>query len=128
MSAAERSIADVLQDIVRNVQDIVRSEVRLAKSELLDELAKVKAAAPLLIFGGVASLLAALFLIWTVVYALALVLPMWAAALIVTAMLAIAGGLTISAALKKLRKVDPKPERTIASVKENVQWAKQQVK
>lgn len=126
MAVGERSITDVLQDIVGNVQDIVRSEVRLAKSEMVVELTKVKTAAPMLIVGSVASLLAALFLTWTIVYALAFVVPMWAAALIVAALLAIVGGMTATAGLKILKRVNP-PERTIASVKENLQWAKQQV-
>lgn len=127
MAAGERSITDVLQDILGNVQDIVRSEVRLAKSEMLHEFAKVKAAAPLLIIGGVAGALGTLFLMWTAVYALALIVPMWAAAFIVAALLAAVGSITWMAGLKRLRHVNP-PERTIASVKENVQWAKQQVK
>lgn len=126
MALGERSISDVLQDIVGNVQAIVRSEVRLARSEIVTELDKVKAAAPMLIVGSVTALLALLFLAWTVVYALSFVVPMWAAALIVTVLLAIIGGIAITAGIAKLRQVNP-PERTIKSVKENVQWAKQQV-
>jgi uncharacterized membrane protein YqjE len=127
MPIGERSISDVLQDIVGNVQDIVRSEVKLAKSEVTTELVKVKTAAPMLIVGGVTALLATLFLMWAAVYALAIVLPMWAAALIVTALLAVIGSVTLAAGIKTLRRVNP-PERTIASMKENVQWAKQQVR
>ena len=127
MAAQERSIADVLQDILRNIQEIVRSEVRLAKSELGDEFTKVKASAPLLVVGAVAGLLAAFFLAWAAFYALALVLPQWGAALIVAGVLAIVGGITMSAGVKALQRVQP-PEQTIASVKENVQWAKQQIK
>ena len=44
MPANERSFADVFQDIVRNIQEIVRSEVRLAKTEIRDEAAKAKSA------------------------------------------------------------------------------------
>ena len=127
MAAQERSIADVLQDILRNIQEIVRSEVRLAKSELGDEFTKVKASAPLLVVGAVAGLLAAFFLAWAAFYALALVLPQWGAALIVAGVLAIVGGMTLAAGVKALQRVQP-PEQTIASVKENVQWAKQQIK
>lgn len=127
MATGERSISEVLQDIAGDVQDIVRSEVRLAKSEIQAELTKIKTAAPMLIVGGVTALLAALFLVWAAVYALAIVLPMWAAALIVMGLLAIIGGVALSAGLKMLQKVNP-PERTVASMKENVQWAKQQVK
>jgi apolipoprotein N-acyltransferase len=127
MAAQERSIADVLQDILRNIQEIVRSEVRLAKSELGDEFTKVKASAPLLVVGAVAGPLAAFFLAWAAFYALALVLPQWGAALIVAGVLAIVGGITMSAGVKALQRVQP-PEQTIASVKENVQWAEQQIK
>lgn len=127
MATQERSISDVLQDIVGNIQDIVRSEVRLAKSELRDEFVKVKAAAPLLVAGAVGGLLAAFFLAWAAFAALSLVLPMWAAALIVAGLLGLVGGLTASAGVKMLQKVNP-PQHTIASVKENVQWVKQQVK
>ncbi len=127
MAPGERSITDVVQGIIGDVQEIVRSEVRLARSEIVTELDKLKAAAPLLIAGGAVAVLALLFLIWTIVFALAVVLPMWAAALIVTALLAVMGGITTTAGVKKLRQINP-PERTIATVKENVQWAKQQVK
>ena len=43
--AADRSVADVLQDILRNVQDILRSEVRLAKAEIRQEATQAAAAA-----------------------------------------------------------------------------------
>ena len=127
MATQERSISDVLQDIVGNIQDIVRSEVRLAKGELREEAAKIKASAPSLVVGGVAGLLAAFFVAWAAFYALSLVFPMWAAALIVAGLLAIVAGVAVSAGIKMLQKVHP-PVQTIASVKENVQWAKQQVK
>ncbi|MEO6965196.1 MAG: phage holin family protein [Acidobacteriaceae bacterium] len=127
MATRERSISDVLHDIAGDIQDIVRSEVRLAKSEIVAETDKAKGAAPFLIIGVVCILLAALFLVWTVVYALALVLPTWAASLIVAAVLASAGGIILTAGVKKLREVSS-PTQTIASIKENVQWAKQPIK
>jgi uncharacterized membrane protein YqjE len=127
MATGARSIADVLQDIVGNVQEIVRSELRLAKSELRDQLVKVKAAAPLLLIGIGAALLAAFFLAWTAFYALALVIPMWAAALVVAVALGLMGIIAMTMGLGALSRVRP-PEQTINSVKENVQWAKQQVK
>ena len=39
--AEERSVSDVLQDIVRNLQDMVRSEIRLAKVEIREEVRRV---------------------------------------------------------------------------------------
>ena len=48
MAAEDRSFSDVVQDILRNVQEIVRSEVRLAKTEIREEAVKAK------ILGGIA--------------------------------------------------------------------------
>ena len=33
--AEERSVSDVFQDILRNLQEMVRSEIRLAKVEII---------------------------------------------------------------------------------------------
>ncbi len=128
MSANERSISDVFQDIIRNIQEIVRSEVRLVKIEIRDETLKAKSAGLLIGAGAVTAIFAALFLLLTIVYALSIVLPSWAAALIVGVALAIAAAGTLSAGVKLFKRIHAKPERTVETLKENIQWAKQQTK
>ena len=54
----ERSIADVVQDIIRNVQEMLRSEVRLAKTEIRDEAGKAKSAGVMLGGGAVSAIFA----------------------------------------------------------------------
>ena len=128
MSAGDRSFSEVLQNIVRNVQEIVRSEVRLAKTEMREEAVKAKSAALFLGTGAVIAIFAILFLLLTVVYALALGMPNWAAALIVGAALAVAASVMLMAGLRQLKLIHPTPERTVGSIKENVVWAKQHTK
>lgn len=123
----DRSFSDLLQDIVRNLQEIVRSELRLAKIEIRDEAVRAKRPLLLLGFGTAAAMFAALFLLWTVVYAIALVLPSWASALIVGVTLAVIGGAAMMAGIGRFKQI-PAPERTIETLKENVEWAKQQTK
>ncbi len=41
--SSERPFSAVLKDIVGNLQDIVRSEIRLAKTEVQEEVAKSRA-------------------------------------------------------------------------------------
>ena len=36
----ERAVSDVLQDILRNLQEIVRSEVRLARAGIRDDASR----------------------------------------------------------------------------------------
>jgi len=89
MATSDRSISAILQDVLGNLQSIVRSEVRLAKTEVREEIAKAKPAILLVVIGAVCGAFGALFLLFTIMYALALALPLWASALIVAAMLSI---------------------------------------
>ena len=51
MANGDRPISAVLNDIVGNVQDIVRSELRLARTELTTEATKAGSAAALIAVG-----------------------------------------------------------------------------
>jgi uncharacterized membrane protein YqjE len=128
MAPGERSLADVLQDIIRDVQEIVRSEVRLAKTELREEAAKAKTAASLLGATAAFGLFAVFFLLLTIVYALTLVVPSWAAALIVGVGLAVIATVMGIAGLKRFTQIQATPARAMDSMKENVEWVKQQTK
>ena len=126
--ATDRSVADVLQDILRNVQDILRSEVRLAKAEIRQEATQAAAAALWMTIGVVGLLSAWMFLLWTAVYALSTVLPLWAATLVVAVAVACAGGTVLTAGLRRFTRMKPMPERTIESLQENLEWMKQPTK
>jgi len=128
MSGTERPLSSVLQDIVHNVQDIVRSEVRLAKTEVRDELAKTRSASVLAAAGVVFGLFCILFVLLTAFHALALAMPAWAAALCVAVVLGIVAGFTVMAGVKRFKTINAAAPKTVASMKENVEWAKRQVK
>lgn len=122
-----RSISEILQGITTNVQQIIRAEVLLARTEVKEEAAQVGRAGRPLIGGALAALYAAGFLLLCCVYALEIVVAAWAAALIVGGGVAIAAALLIKVGLRRLRQVSPIPQRSIASVKENLQWTKDQL-
>ena len=128
MSAPERSISSVLQDILGNFQEVVRSEVRLAKTEVREELAKTRSAGGLIAVGAVGALFSVLFMLLTAVYALSLVMPEWAAAFCVAAAVGILAVFAILAGVKRFKTINPTAPKTVASLKENVEWAKQQIK
>jgi uncharacterized membrane protein YqjE len=122
--ANERPFGEVFQDIVRNLQEIVRSEIRLAKVELRADAAVVAASAIWLSAGIVAALSALSFLLWTIAYALATVMPLWGAALSTALGLAIAASILLTVGLRKFKHVQMIPERTVDTLKENAQWVK----
>ena len=128
MAAEDRSFSDVLQDVIRNVQEIVRLEVRLAQTEIREEAVKAKSATLLLGAGAVTAIFAILFLLLMIVYALALVMPSWAAALIVGAVLAGIASVLLTAGIRRFKQIRLAPERAVETIKENVEWAKQHTK
>lgn len=127
MGAGIRSIPEILQDVLTNIQDIVRAEVRLAKAELGEELNRARSGGLLIGVGAVAAIFSTLFLLLACVYALGLVVPNWAAALIVAAAVGVAAAVTLGLGLKRLKTIQAVP-KTAASLKENVRWAKQRTK
>jgi hypothetical protein len=127
MAAGIRSIPEILQDVLTNIQDIVRAEVRLAKAELGEELKRARSGGLLIGVGAVAAIFSTLFVLLACVYALSLVVPNWAAALIVAVAVGVAAAVTLGLGLKRLKTIQAAP-KTAASLKENVQWAKQLTK
>ena len=120
----DRSVSDVLQDILRNVQDILRSEVRLAKAEIRQEATQAASSALWVSAGVVGVVSAWMFLLWTAAYALAAILPMWAATLVIAVAMACAGSALVVVGIRRFTRITPVPERTVESLKENLEWMK----
>jgi uncharacterized membrane protein YqjE len=120
----DRSIGAVLSDIVGDIQSIVRAEIRLATVEVREELAKARQGAAMLVAAGVVLVMASGLALLAAVYALAMVWPPWAAALAVAAAVAVAGGILAATGVNRMRDVNLRPQKTVDTVRENVQWAK----
>ena len=90
----DRGFSDLFQDIVRNLQDLIRSEVRLAKAEVRQEAQEAATSAVWLAAGVVGALSAWMLVLWAAVYGLSNLMPLWAAALLVSLVL---GGVAASA-------------------------------
>ena len=120
----ERSWTDVLQDILQHLQEIVRSEVRLATVEVKNDAVDAATSAVWLGGAAVAALLATTFVLWGAVFGLALVMSLWAAALLVGALMALTAGVLFAVGRARLKQLRPVPERTIATMQENLEWIK----
>lgn len=127
MASADRPISAVLHDIVGNVQDIIRAEVRLAKTELTEELTKSRSAAVLLAVGALTLAFSVLFVLLAIVYALSLVMAAWAAALVVGVGVGAVASLCVGLGIKRFKAIRGAP-KAAATMKENIQWAKQLTK
>jgi len=126
--AEDRSVSDVLQDILRNLQDMVRFEIRLAKTEIREEVKEAVTSSVWIAAGTVGAVSAWIFLLWTLAYALATRMPMWAATLVIAVVMTAAATMLIMGGVQRARRIQPIPERTVESVKENLEWIKQSTK
>jgi hypothetical protein len=120
----ERSFAEVVQDAIRNIQEIVRSEITLAKAELREEADKTLSAIVWLSAGAVCALLAVLYLSLALMYGLGLTMPLWAAALVVAGFAGTTASALLLPGVRRFQKIHPTPERTVRTMKENVKWLK----
>lgn len=115
MASPERPFVEVLTSIFGNVQEIVRSEFRLAKAEAREEIAAATHRAAWAGAGAVSGFFAIGFASIAAFFALEQLLPNWAAALIIAVVLA-----GVSAIAFQVRAAKPQ-----AVNKEKLAWAKQ---
>jgi hypothetical protein len=123
----ERSIGSVIGDAIANLQDIVRSEIQLAKTETREEAVSAMRASGMLIGGIIAALYALGLFLLAVAWGLAEFLDLWLALGIVFLVMAVIASVLIMVGKSRLSEIDPKPEQTIETLKEDVAWAKRQM-
>lgn len=123
-----QGLGTLVSGIVNDLQDIVRGEVRLAKAEVREDIASAGKGAASLAAGALIALTGFIFLMLGVTYLLNKSLEMWLAAGIVGVALLLVGGTLAMAGKNRLSGTSLAPTETIDSLKEDQQWANQQIK
>lgn len=123
----ERSLGDLFSELAAETGTLVRQEVALAQVELTQKATSVGKDIGFLVVGGAVGYAALLAFIAAAIIGLAHVVPVWAAALIVGAIVGIVAFLMISSALKSLKNTELAPRETVKSLKEDAEWLKDQV-
>lgn len=121
----ERSTGDLIKDLSRETSTLVRQELALAKAEMAEKGKKATAGAAMLAGAGVAALLMLGALTAFLILLLDEAMPPWSAALLVTVLWGIVGAVLAYLGRDKLGEVGtPVPEKTMDSVKEDIEWLK----
>jgi hypothetical protein len=121
---ADRSVGQLLGDVTRELQALVRKEFELAKAETKEELQKAAAAGKGFGVAGLMGYLALVMLSFAAAWALTAIMPTgWAffAVGVVFASIAVVMALKGRRELQKFR---PVPDETVETLKEDVQWLK----
>jgi fatty acid desaturase len=122
----DRSLGELFSDLTREMSTLVRQEVALAKTEMTEKASVFGKNAAMLAVGGALLYAAFLALVATCVLALAIALPWWLAALIMTIIVAIIGGVLAWLGVENLKKSQLAPTKTVDTLKEDATWIKQQ--
>jgi uncharacterized membrane protein len=117
----------VVASAVDGVRTLLRKRVELAKLEVAGAVAVRAAGAGLMAAAGVLALFALGFVAAAGAAALALVMPTWAAILIVAVLLLAIAGVLVLVARHAIRTAPPTAERTRETMKEDARWAKRQI-
>ena len=126
---ADRPIGQLLRELGDEISTLVRAEIALAKAEIAEKVKPAAASAGM--FGGTALFGLGAFGAATafLIALIALALPVWAAALVVTVIYGAVALVLAQTGKKKMQEAAPLvPEQTAQSVKEDIEWAKTRMK
>ena len=119
-SAEESSTPELVKSIAADASTLIRKEVALAKTEILQAVSAKFVGLAFGLGAGFLSLIALGFLGFTAAAALSEILPAWAAFLIVSVIYLGIAGLAVAIAMKKVRG-GIMPKETAASVREDIE-------
>ena len=123
---AQASTGELIGQLSEQLTTLVRSEVRLAQAEVTQKAKKLGVGIGLFGGAGVVALLGVGALVTAAILALALVLPGWAAGLIVAAVLFLVAGVLALLGKKDVQQAAPPlPTDTLASVQADIDTVKQ---
>lgn len=126
-SEDSKSIGTIITELTDSFKHLVRSEIALAKLEVRSGMAKLGGGAGLLAAAGLFAFFAFALLLTAAVAALALVLPVWASAVIVAVVLLIIAAILGMMGKKKVQNASPVPTAAIQNMKTDAAAIKSEI-
>ena len=125
VDVTQRSVGELIGEVTSDLSKLLNQELALAKLEMTNEAKKAGKTAGAFGGAGAAGYFAVLFASLTLMFALAAWFDSFTwAALVVTVLWAIVGAVLFMKAKKTAAQLNPKPEMTVQTLKEDAQWAK----
>jgi xanthine/uracil permease len=124
----ERSLGDLFSDLSRETTTLVRQEVQLAKAELTQSATEAARGIGMLVAGGAVAYAGLLFLLLAIVFGLIQAgWDAWLSALVVGVVVIAIGAILVLRARESLKPANLAPRRTVETLKEDQEWAKEQI-
>jgi hypothetical protein len=115
---SDQSVGELISEVTTDLTTLMRQELELAKAELKQEATSAGKAAGMLGGAGFAGYLAVLFLSVALWAALANGMDEGWAALIVAALWAVVAAALAVVGRARMRRINPKPERTVQTIQQ----------
>lgn len=124
----EASVGELFGRLTQDMGHLIRQEAQLAKIDVQIQISQLSRSMLSVAAGGLLLWLAALALTTMVIVLLIneAHLDPWLASLAVGVVLAILGYVLLRRGLNRIKHIDPTPRRALESLKDDVQWAKEQ--
>lgn len=124
-----RGIGDLLGDLGRQVSTLVRKEIDLARVEVTSSVGKMSRGAAMAGAGGAILYAGLMVLLGAAVLGLIEAgIDPWLSALIVAVVVLAIGGVITAMGVNRIRETDLAPKETAETVRENVEYVKEQIK
>jgi uncharacterized membrane protein YqjE len=118
----DESVGQLVSQLTTDLGQLTRQELALAKAELQTEAKKAGKGVGMLGGAAFAGWMVALFVSLTVMWALDKAMDLIWAALIVAVVWAVVAAVLARSGRKELQDVEPKPDQTVESLKEDAKW------
>ena len=124
----DRSLGELIAGLSRDLTALVREEVDIARTEVMQKAFQLGkdvgfvAAGGALAYGGLLAIIAAMVIVLKKAG-----LPWWLSALVTGSMVAGLGSFLVLKGLNGLKEADLVPRQTIETIKEDKEWAKEQL-
>jgi len=119
------TLGETVTGLASDVQDLVRGEIRLARAELDQKLHHLIGAAIALTGGALVGFAGLVTLLQGVAVALAMVMPAWAAFLVVGIVIALIGAVLVRSGLALISLKNLSPDRTSANLQKDAHMIKE---
>jgi len=123
-----RSLGELFASLSKDTTTLVRQEIELAKTEISEKVSDAVKNVTSLIVGGAIAYAALILILAAVAVGLAQIMEPWLAVLIVGIVVAIIGFILVQKGISALKNLSLVPQKTIETLKEDKEWAQQQMK
>jgi len=127
-SREERSVGELFTELAEETGTLIRQEVKLATTEMTQKASYAARQIAFMAAGALLGVVSLLALLGALVLALGTVMALWKSALLVGVVVAVIAVAIAMKGLTALRRLDPVPQQTLQTIREDKSWVQQQVR